>query len=134
MTDVVKIVNSGLTILTDRLKGVGAAEPKYVHWGTGVGAADIANETLGTPGAETRAEGTSTVVESTPASGVFDTYQVVGELTCDATPKAITEVGLFNHETSTTGFLFLRGTFLPLNLNPGDKIEFTIKTVFADGS
>lgn len=135
MTDVVKIVNDGLTIITDRIKGVGAAEPKYVHWGTGGSVpATITDVSLETPGTESRAEGVSSVVETTPASGVFDTYQVIGELTCNATPKAISEVGLFNHATDTTGHLFLRGSFLDLNLNPGDRIEFVLKTVFADGS
>lgn len=135
MADVVKIVNDGLTIITDRIKGVGAAEPKYVHWGTGGSvAATITDTALGSPGTEARIDGTSSVVESTPASGVYDTYQVVGELTCNSTAKAISEVGLFNHATDTAGHLFLRGTFLDLNLNEGDKIEFVVKTVFADGS
>ncbi len=134
MTDIVKIVNNGLKIIADRIKG-DSTEPKWVHWGTGgATAAQITDETLEVPGAEARTDGTSSVVESTPESGIFNTYRVVGELTCDSTPKAINEVGLFNHESNTTGYLFLRGSFLPLNLNPGDKIEFVINTVFADGS
>jgi hypothetical protein len=56
-----------------------------------------------------------------------DTYQVVGEITYGSA-GAITEVGLF--DASTDGNLFLRATFDAINVLTGDKIVFTVKTVF----
>lgn len=138
MVDVVKVVEDGLTMITGRIKGTGT-EPKYVHWGTGTEAqlpCAITNVNLHAAGDESRVAGTSSVVDSGDGTaGTKDIYQVIGELTCSATaPKAITEMGLFDDETGTTGNLFLRATFDPINLNQGDKIEFTVRTKFADGS
>lgn len=125
MADVVMVVNKGLELVTDRIRGVGA-EPKYVAWGTGTVAPVAANTALGTPAAEARTDGTSSKV-TTATTG--DTYQVVGTIVCTGSAKAITEVGLF--DASTAGTLFVRGTFDPINVNVGDSIQFTIKNVLA---
>ena len=127
MADVVKVVNNGLAIITNRMIGAGT-EPKYVHWGTEATAALVTDTALGSPSTEARVLGTGTRVTG---SVDYDTWQVVGELTA-TTARAITEVGLFDH--LTTGSMFLHGTFDVINLNDGDKIEFTIQTAFSDGS
>lgn len=124
MADVVKVVNGGLGIVTNRIKGSGT-EPKYVGWGTGTTAADVADTGLETARAEARTDGTSTQQTTTTTS---DTYRVVGSITCAGTAAAITEVGLF--DASTAGNLFLRGTFSAINVSVGDSIQFTINTVF----
>ena len=124
MADVVKVTNGGLGIVTNRIKGSGT-EPKYVGWGTGTTAADVTDTGLETARAEARTTGTSTQQTTTTTN---DTYQVVGSITCASTAAAITEVALFDADTS--GNLFLRATFSAINVSVGDSIEFTIKTQF----
>jgi hypothetical protein len=118
------VTDAGLGILTNRIIGSGT-EPKYVGWGTGTTDPVAGNTGLETPRGESRTSGTSSRVQTTVAN---DTYQVVGEITCASTAAAITEVGLF--DASANGNLFMRATFAVINVGVGDKIEFTIKTVF----
>lgn len=126
MADVVKVVNGGLAIITNRLKGAGT-EPNYIDWGTGGNTAATDTDTvLATPkNDEARVSGTSTQETTTTSN---DTYQVVGTVTCETTSGAIDEVGLF--DASTSGNMFVRATFDDINVNVGDSIQFTIKVVF----
>jgi len=124
MVDVVVVTNNGLAITTNRIKGSGT-EPNWVHWGTGVTVAAEANTALVTPRAEARVSGTSTQQTTNTTS---DTYQVIGTLTAASTSAAITEAGLF--DASTSGNLYLRATFDPINVSVGDSIQFTIKVVY----
>ncbi len=124
MADTVVLVNKGLEIITDRIKGAGGSEPKYLGFGIGINTATATDTVLQTPSGEARVNGTSTQ-ETTNTTK--DTYQVNGTIICTGTTKAITEVGLF--DASTNGNMFMRATFSPINLNPGDGISFTIKTV-----
>ena len=124
MADVLKVVNGGLAIITNRLKGAGT-EPSYLGTGTGATGAAVTDTVLQTPRAEARVLGTSTQ-QLTVVTG--DTYQVVATVTYASTSGAITEVGLF--DASSGGNMFLHGTFSAINVNPGDSIQFTIKTQF----
>lgn len=127
MADVMLVTNKGLEIVNDRILGAGS-EPKFVHWGTGTTAPAATQTALVTPGTEARTSGTSSKVTTATTS---DTYQVVGTLVCAGAAKAITEVGLFDELTS--GNMFVRGTFDPINLSIGDSIQFTIKNVLSRG-
>ena len=127
MADSIYVVDSGLGIITNRIMGVGT-EPKYIGWGTGTTPATPADTGLQTPGSESRVAGTSSRVQTSTAN---DTYQVVGTITCSGSPKAITEVALY--DAATSGNCFLHGTFSPINVNVGDSIQFTIKCVFNQG-
>lgn len=129
MANVAKVVNKGLEIITDRLKGVGGAEPHHVGWGTGATAADVANTGLETPAAESRTECASSQQQTTTAK---DTYRNVGTITCAGSAKAITEVGLF--DAAADGNLFARATFSAINVEVGDAIEFTLDAVFDQGA
>lgn len=126
MADVIIITDSGLGIINNRLKNgdTGATEPKYVHWGTGTTPPVGANTTLETPATETRVTGT-TSIETTNTTD--DTYQNIAILTCNATPKTITEYGAF--DASTSGNMFIRGTFTGIGLSDGDSIQFTAKAI-----
>jgi hypothetical protein len=124
MPDTVVVTNTGLGITTNRIKGSGT-EPNYVHWGTGATAAAEANTALQTPRAEARVAGTSTQQTTTTTN---DTYQVIGTLTAASTSAAITEAGLF--DAATSGNLYLRATFDPINVSVGDSIQFTIRVVY----
>lgn len=127
MADTIYVVNNGLGIITNRIMGSGT-EPKYIGWGTGSTPATATDTGLQTAGTESRASGTSSRVQTSTAN---DTYQVVGTVTCSGSAKAITEVALY--DASTAGVCFLHGTFSPINVNVGDSIQFTIKSVFNQG-
>jgi hypothetical protein len=125
MADVVTVVDTGLAKITDLLAGITTICPGWVGWGTGTTAPVVGNTGLETPAAETRTVGTKTQQTTTTTN---DTFQVSALITCAGSAKAITEVGVF--DALTSGNLFLRGTFSPINVNVGDSITFTIKTVF----
>jgi hypothetical protein len=128
--DVVYVVDNGLAITADRLLATPTVgSPHWVHWGVGTTAAAAINTVLESPGAEARTVGTDTVVTTTTTG---DTYQVVGVIACAGAGKAITEAGLFNHLSSTTGYLYLRATFDVINVNVGDSIQFTIKAQYTN--
>jgi hypothetical protein len=128
--DVVYVVDNGLAITADRLLQTPTmGSPHWVAWGIGTTPAAAINTVLETPSAEARTVGTDTT-ETTTTTG--DTYQVVGTITCAGAGKAITEAGLFNHLTSTTGYLYLRATFDVINLNVGDSIQFTVKAQYTN--
>lgn len=118
------IVNTGLSITTNRLRGLGT-EPKFAHWGTGTTAPNGANTTLEAPAPEARVDGTSSQQTTTTAG---DTYRVVAALIATAA-RAITEAGLF--DALTAGNLFFRGTFPVLNLGVNDSLTLTFNTVYA---
>lgn len=127
MADVVKVVDGGMAIVTNRIKGAGT-EPTYIGYGVGTTAAENVDTALESASAEARTNGTSTQQTTNTAN---DTYRVAGTIACTSSAKAITEVGLF--DASSSGNMFLRGTFSAINLNVGDSIAFTINTVFNQG-
>ena len=118
------IVNSGLAIVTNRMRSLGT-EPRWVHWGTGVTAPIGADTGLQTPAPEARVEGVSSQQTTTATN---DTFRVVATLVATA-PISITEAGLF--DASTAGNLFFRGTFPVLTLGVGDSVQFIFNTQMA---
>lgn len=118
------IVNSGLAITTNRLRG-GGTEPRFAHWGTGTTAPVGTNTALEAPTAEVRVDGTSTQQTTTTTN---DTYRVIAILVAAGT-RAITEAGLF--DALTAGNLFFRGVFPALNLVANDSVQLTFNTVYA---
>jgi len=119
------LTNAGKAIVTNRIKGSGT-EPVNAAWGTGAGTAAIADTTLFTE-TTPRAAGTSSQVTVTVTN---DTYQVVATITAAGT-LAITNAGLFDVITASTGNLFVKGDFSTINLVSGDSIQFTFKTTFS---
>lgn len=117
------LTNAGRAIITDRIKGVGGAEPKYVAMGTGAGTAAAADTTLFTE-VETRTNGTSSQVTTSVTN---DTYRVVGTVTATGA-RAVTNAGLF--DASTSGNLFVKGDFSTINLATNDSIQFTFNVQF----
>jgi hypothetical protein len=121
MADVAYVSNNGLGLITELLA---ASSHKYVGWGTGTTAAAVGNTALETAASESRTSGTQTQQTTTTTN---DTYQVVAQITCAGSGKAITEVGVFS--ASTDGTLFLRATHDAINVSVGDSITYTIKVV-----
>lgn len=122
------IVNGGQAIITNRVTGAGT-EPKFVMWGTGAGTAGVTDTTLFTETTdEARTTGTSSRVTTTVTN---DTYQVVGTITVATAGKTITNVGLFDVVTASSGNLYFKSDFTGLALSVADSITFTIKVKFA---
>jgi len=122
------ITNAGQSIVTNRMIGSGT-EPKFVMWGTGAGTAAITDTTLFTETTdEARTTGTSSRVTTTVTN---DTYQVVGTITVATAGKTITNVGLFDVVTASSGNLYFKSDFTGLALLVGDSITFTIKVKFS---
>lgn len=118
------VTNTGLGKIIAALFGDAHTPPQHVHWGTGGGTAEVATQTaLVTPSAEARVSGTKTKQTTNTTD---DTYQVVASLTSAGT-QTISEAGLFN--ASTSGDMYVRGTFTGIALAASDAIEFTIKIV-----
>jgi hypothetical protein len=97
---------------------------KYHDSGTGTGSEVAADTTLGTPCGEARDSGTQ--VEGTTAN----VYKSVATHTYAGT-FAITEHGLFS--ASSSGTLMDRTKFSAINVNSGDKIEFTFTITHSSG-
>ena len=116
------VTDVGLGLITALLA---ASDHKYLAWGTGTTPPVVTDTALETPAAEARTSGTSTQETTTTTN---DTYQVEGTITCAGSAKVITEIGLF--DASTSGNLYIRATFSPINVSVGDSIIFTIGTVF----
>lgn len=122
------ITNAGQAIVTNRMIGSGT-EPKFVMWGTGAGTAAVTDTTLFTETTdEARTTGTSSRVTTTVTN---DTYQVVGTITVATSGKTITNVGLFDVVTASSGNLYFKSDFTGLALLVGDSITFTIKVKFS---
>ena len=130
-----KVVNAGLDILTNRIKGSGT-EPTGVGWGTAAGTTAVADTTLFTEKAAdlsattgTRVTGTSTRVTTTATN---DTYQVTGTITATGA-GTVTNAGIFDGTTIGSNNLYLKGDFTGIGLSSGDSIAFTFKTAFVSG-
>lgn len=124
------VVNGGLAIITNRIKGAGT-EPLNIGWGTGAGTAAIADTTLFTEalvsmaaGGTDHTVGTSTQQTTDVAN---DTYRVVGTRTATAA-GTVTNMGLF--DAASGGNLFLKGDFAGIALANGDAIQLTANVDF----
>lgn len=126
------VVNGGLGIITNRLKGAGT-EPLNVGWGTGAGTTAKTDTTLFTEalvslaaGTTDHTAGTSTQQTTTTTN---DTYQVVATRTATGA-GTVTNAGLW--DAASGGTLFLKGDFTGIGLASGDSIQFTIKAQFTN--
>lgn len=124
------VVNGGLGIVTNRLKGAGT-EPLHVGWGTGAGTAAVGDTTLFTEALVSLSAGTTDHTAGTSTQQTTnttnDTYQVVATRTATGS-GTVTNAGLW--DAASGGNLFLKGDFTGIGLVSGDSILFTIKCVF----
>lgn len=114
----------GKAIQVSRMRGLGS-EANWVGWGTGAGVAAETDVDLFTPAAEPRVQGVSSSVTTTIAN---DTYQVVATLVATAL-KTITNVGQW--DSSVAGSMYSKADFAGLQVDVGDGIQFTMKTVYS---
>ncbi len=114
MADV--FTQTGEELFADIIDGTTGAPTWYIGQGTGTGGAVKGDTALGTESAEAR-------VSSTMSQPSADQNQFLSLITATGT-RAITECGIFN--ASTTGIMIQRSDFTAINVDSGDKIEFTI--------
>ena len=129
--DVVKVVDQGLGITTDRLMVVpGFTDPpRWIGIGKGTTDPEDDETELENESVEDRAEGVLTLETESSAD---DTLQCVGTVTADGI-QAVTECGQFAHVSDSAGYMFLHAKFDAIGLQVGNSIEFTIKTQFQQG-
>jgi len=125
------VVNGGLDITTNRIKGAGT-EPLNIGWGTGAGTAVVGDSTLFTEKLVdlTTSAGTDhTVGTSSRVTTILtnDTYQVTGTRTATGA-GTVTNAGLF--DAASGGNLYMKGDFTGIGLGSGDSIAFTIKVIY----
>jgi hypothetical protein len=129
------VVDNGLAIVTDRIKGAGGNEPLHIGWGTDSGTATATDTALFTERdvdlaatSGTRTTGTSSQTTTTTTD---DNYRVVGTRTATGA-GTVTNAGLFDNNTIASGTLFLKGDFTGIGLASSDSITFTIDATFAN--
>jgi len=119
----IALTSNGVDVEVDYM--VTAKNWKYIHWGTGGNRTPAISDTaLTTPGTEARVDCSASGITK-PSTGV---YQVIGEITCNATSKNIDEAGLFNASTGVT--MLIDGVFTDIPVVQDDKIQFTFKLTF----
>lgn len=103
--------------------GAALAVQKWINWGTGATAESASNTALATEATETR-------VVSVLSAPTSNTDRSVGTITCNATPKTITECARFN-QLATGGTMYCRSLFTGIPMATGDRIEFTQDVVYS---
>ncbi len=127
--------DSGAIVWTDKgqEKNVDVIDPAtraaqvttyYGAWGSGATAPAVANTALGTELAEAR-------VATTISQPAANTIQFLWEVTATGN-RTVNEFGVFT--ASTVGDMWIRGTLSTLNIETGDRVEFTIQLAFKDVS
>lgn len=106
------------------MRGLGA-EANKLGWGTGAGVSAVTDVDLFTPAAEARVTGVSSSGTTTVAN---DTYIVIGTI-ISLILQTITNVGQW--DSTTGGTLFSKSDFAGLQLQPGDGVQYTLKTVYS---
>ncbi len=115
MADV--FTQTGEELFTDILDGTTAAPTWAIAMGTGAGAAAKGDTALTTESPEDR-------VASTMTQPAADQNQWLSLITATGT-RAIIECGVFN-QVADGGIMIQRSDFSAINIDSGDKIEFTI--------
>lgn len=99
----------------------------YVNWGSSATAPAVGDTTLGTELAEARSQATNGNITQ-PST---DKVQWVATVTAGAN-RTVNEAGLF--DASTSGNLWIRGTHSTLNIETGDRVEYTFTLTLKDVS
>lgn len=96
----------------------------YGAWGSGVTAPAVTQTALVTENAEARVATT----QSQPAANI---WRHLFEITATGN-RTVNEFGVFT--ASTVGTMLIRGTHATLNIETGDRVEYTVDLVFKDVS
>lgn len=96
----------------------------YGSWGSGATAPAVTQTALVTENAEAR-------VATTVSQPAANTLRHLWEVTATGN-RVVNEFGVFT--ANAAGTLLIRGTLSTLNIETGDRVEFTVDLVFKDVS
>lgn len=117
-------LGQNLTIdLLDPATRAGTTTSYTIAWGSGSTAPAVTQIGLVSENPETR-------VSATVTQPVADTIRFVGTITATAN-RTVQEAGVF---TNTGSNLFLRGTHALLNIETGDRVEYTFDLRLRDNA
>ena len=114
------ITNTGKALITGRFLSDSPLE-LYIGWGEGTGAAAPDDIALSSEAPEGRER--ANVAQVTTATQQ-DTIEATATLMATG-QRAITNAAIF--DAATNGNMIFKGDFLPVNLNTGDSITFSLK-------
>lgn len=118
------IVNAGIALVAGLVDGSQTAFIDAMAVGTGITSASSTDTALGT---EVMRVATSNSLVTTSVTN--DTAQFIGTFNFTAS-YAITEEGLFNSTTASSGTMLSHQVFSAINVVSGDSIQFTHKVQF----
>lgn len=119
-------VNGGQNLAIDLLDPAtraGVTTSYTIAWGSGNTAPAVTDTTLVSENPETR-------VSATVSQPDVDTIRFVGTITATAN-RTVQEAGVF---TNTGANLFLRGVHALLNIETGDRVEYTFDLRMRDAN
>lgn len=96
----------------------------YGAWGSGATAPAVTQTALVTENAEAR-------VLATVSQPLANTIRYLWEVTATGN-RVVNEFGVFT--ATTAGIMLIRGTLSTLNIETGDRVEFTVDLTFKDVS
>jgi hypothetical protein len=94
----------------------------YGGWGSGATAPAVTQTALVSENAEAR-------VVTTVSQPAADTLRWLWEVTATGN-RVVNEFGVFT--AATAGIMLIRGTLSTLNIETGDRVEFTVDLLFKD--
>ena len=101
--------------LLDPSTRAGVSAGFFIGWGSGDTAAAVSDSALESENPEPRASASISQPQ-------VDTIRYLGEITA-TTLRQVNEAGVF--DAATAGTLWLRGTHATLNVETGDRVEYT---------
>lgn len=110
--------------LLDPATRSGISATYHIHWGSGVTAPAVTQTALVTALAEAR-------VAATVTQPAANQVQYVGTITATAA-RTVNEAAVF--DASTAGNMIIRGTHSTLNIETGDRVEYTFTNTLKDSS
>lgn len=120
--------NAGQAHVTARLTADAAPTSYHIGWGSSATAPAVTQTALGAENAEARAAATTTR-QTTQSTN--DTVRHVGTITATGN-RVVNEAGVFT--AAAAGDMTLRGTHSTLNIETGDRVEYTFDLQFTDVS
>ena len=109
----------------DWLTGILDDQTVYMGWGTGTEDAARTDTTLSSEATENRVAATPT---RETISQTYDTIVWTATMTCNATPKTVTNIGVLS--ASMAGSLIRKANFTGIPVVEDDAIAFVVKWQF----
>lgn len=123
--------DAGQAHTTSRLLANTGSTTYYVAWGSGSTAPAVTQTALITENPESRAGMDATFPTQVTTQSTNDTARFQGTITATGN-RVVNEAGIFT--ASSAGTMLMRGTHATLNIETGDKVQYTFDLQFTDVS